>query len=146
MVRQFDPKQVSITLGGKIITGFQDGSFIIVRMNEQAFQMKIGTDGEGTRVKTNNRSGQIQINLMQSSPSNDDLSSIALADQLANLGVRPFFMKDNTGTTVAAAATAWIQKLPDTEFSNEATGRQWILETDSLELLVGSNNVAVVGT
>lgn len=139
MVRSFDPKQVSITYGGKIITGFADGSFITVERNQQAQNLKVGTDGEGTRVKTNDRSGKVTINLMQSSPSNDDLSSIAALDELSNDGVLPFFMNDATGTTIAAAATMWIQKLSNVEFSNEATARQWVLETDDLELFVGSN-------
>lgn len=141
MVRSFDPKKFAIVFGGKIISGYQDGTFIIARRNQQAFNLKVGTDGEGTRVKTNDRSGQVEIHLMQSSPSNDDLSSIAAADELLNAGVNPLLIKDNTGNTLGTAATAWIQKLPDTEFGNEANGRSWILETDDLELFVGGNNV-----
>jgi hypothetical protein len=137
--RTFDPSQFQIIFGGKIISGFADGSFITMRRNDQAFNLKVGTDGKGTRVKSNNRSGQVQFNLMQSSPSNDDLSAIAQADELTNAGVNPLYIKDGTGTTIAAAVTAWIQKLPDTEFSNEATQRQWIIETDNLELYVGGN-------
>lgn len=137
--KTFDPAKFEIIFGGKIISGFADGSFIIIRRNDQAFNLKIGTDGQGTRVKSNNFSGQVQFNLMQSSPSNDDLSAIAQADELTNGGVNPLYIKDGTGNTIAAAATAWVQKLPDSEFSNEALTRQWIIETDRLEYFIGGN-------
>lgn len=139
MVYTYDPKIFSIIVGGKIISGFADGTFIKLERNQQAFQLKMGTDGEGTRAKSNDNSGKITITLMQSSPSNDDLSSFAIADQLANEGVVPVFIKDGSGRTAASAATAWVQKLPDSEFSNEAQSRAWILETDGLDYFVGGN-------
>lgn len=139
MVFTYDPKQFSIIVGGKIITGFADGSFIKLERNQQAFMLKMGTDGEGTRAKSNDNSGKITITLMQSSSSNDDLSSYAIADQLNNSGVVPVFLRDGSGRTVASAATAWVQKLPDSEFSNEAQTRAWILETDGLDYFVGGN-------
>lgn len=135
----YDPKLFSIIVGGKIISGFGDGTFIKLERNQQAFQLKMGTDGEGTRAKSNDLSGKLTITLMQSSPSNDDLSSFAAADQLANAGAVPCFVKDGSGRTVASCETAWVQKLPDSEFSNEAQTRVWVLETAALVLFVGGN-------
>lgn len=139
-VLTYDPKLFSIICGAKIISGFADGTFIKLERNQQAFQLKMGTDGEGTRAKSNDNSGKVTITLMQSSASNDDLSSFAQADALANAGVFPMFIKDGSGSTIAASVTAWIQKLPDSEFSNEAQSRVWVIETDNLELFVGGNN------
>ncbi len=139
MVFTYDPKQVSAIVGGKIMSGFGDGTFIKLTRNEQAWNMKIGVDGEGTRAKSNNKGGKIEITLMNSSSSNDDLSAFAAADELSNTGAVPFLLKDNSGRTVATALTAWVQKYPDTEFAKEANTRTWVLETDELDIFIGGN-------
>ncbi len=139
MVKTFDPALFSMIVGGKIMSGFGDGTFIKLTMNEQAFSLKVGVDGEGTRAKSNNRSGRFEITLMQSSQSNDDLSAFATADQLSNSGAVPVLMKDGSGRTVAQATTAWVQKLPDTEFSKDPTTRTWILESDEINAFIGGN-------
>lgn len=139
-VKTYDPNQVSVIVGGKIISGFADGSYINVERNEQMFNLKVGVDGEGTRAKSNNKSGKITLTLMQSSSSNDDLSAFAAADELSNSGAVPVLVKDGSGTTLIAAATAWIQKYSNAEFGKEVLTRQWVLETDELIMLVGGNS------
>lgn len=139
MVHTFDPKLVSLIFGGKIISGYADGTFILVERNEQTFNLKVGADGEGTRVKSNNKSGKITVTLMQSSASNDDLSAFALADEISNTGVVPVLMKDGSGRTVVSGATAWLQKPANVELAKEATARTWVIESDELAMVVGGN-------
>ena len=122
------------------MTGFGDNTYIKLERNEQAFNLKVGVTGEATRAKNNNRSGKVTITLMQSSSSNDDLSSFAAADELTNTGAVPVLIKDGSGTTVASAVTAWVQKYPSTEFQKEATTREWVMETDELLMFVGGEN------
>lgn len=141
MVRTYDPKSVAVIFAGKILSGFADGTFILAERNEQAFNLKVGVDGEGTRAKSNNKSGKVTITLMNSSPSNDDLSSFAAADELSNSGVGALLVKDNSGTTVIAAATAWVQKVANAEMAKEANQRVWVLETDNLSTFVGGNAI-----
>jgi hypothetical protein len=140
MVNTYDPKLFSVIVGAKIMSGFSDGSFIRVERNEQAWNLKVGVDGEGTRAKSNNLSGKVTITLMQSSSSNDDLSAFAAADELSNSGAVPLLVKDVSGTTVCSAVTAWVMKYPDTEFGKEVLTRAWVLETDELLMLVGGEN------
>lgn len=139
MVLTYDPKQVSVIVGGKIMSGFADTTFIKASRNEQAFNLKVGVDGEGTRAKSNNLSGKVEITLMQSSSSNDDLSAFAAADELANAGVVPLLINDKSGRTVLQATTAWIQKYADVEFAKETSTRTWILETDQFLIFEGGN-------
>lgn len=138
-VLTYDPKQVSVIVGGKIMSGFSDTTFIKASRNEQAFNLKVGVDGEGTRAKSNNLSGKLEITLMQSSESNDDLSGFAAADELANAGVVPVLINDKSGRTVLQATTMWIQKYADVEFAKEASTRTWILETDQFIIFEGGN-------
>lgn len=135
----YNPKEVIITVGGNIISGFADGSFVTVERNEDAFTLQVGTDGEGTRTKTNNRSGRFTFSLMQSSDSNSVLTALALTDEISSAGAVPVMVKDQSGSSLYLAETAWIVKMANSEFTREAGPREWIMETDVLVMEVGGN-------
>lgn len=136
----YDASQVSLIFGGKSISGFSEDSFITVERNEDTFALVVGVDGYGTRAKTNNYSGRVTVNLQQSSPSNDALQAFATADEQSNAGAQPLILRDASGRTLCSAATAWVVKPPSIEFTRSVSDRQWILETDRLNISVGGNN------
>ena len=138
-MKTYDPKQVVLIVGGRQITGFAADTFITVARNSDAFTMQVGVDGEGTRSKSNDKSGTFTFSLMQTAKDNEYLSSLALADELDNSGVVPVMVKDVNGSSLELAEQAYIQKMPDSEFNREATGREWILATDALQKFVGGN-------
>lgn len=140
-MKQYNPKEVILTVGPNIISGFADGSFIDVVRNEDAWSLQIGTDGEGTRSKSNNRSGTFTIKLMQSSDSNQVLSALALLDEQSGAGMVPVMVKDGSpgGTTLAIAENCWVKKLPDVGYDRAAVSREWAMETDILTINVGGN-------
>lgn len=139
VVKTYDPKQVSVIIGGKIMSGFADGSIVKVKRNSDAFTLKVGVDGGGTRAKSNDSSGEIEIELMQSSNSNDDLSAFAQADALTNAGVVSGIVKDGSGRTVVGATTCWVKKMPDVSFGKEVGTRTWVIVSDDLNMFVGGN-------
>lgn len=134
MVKPYDAKQVLITLGAIPISGFADGSFVKIENNEDAFTLQIGTDGEGTRSRTNNDSATVTFTLMQSSLSNDLLSALHNLDKTlpGGGGIVPLLIKDLSGRSLYLAQTAWIKKRPSAEFGREAGPREWVVETDKL--------------
>lgn len=138
-VLTYDPKEVAVICGAKILSGFADGTFVTLERNSPAFNLKVGVDGEGTRAKSNDQSGKVTVVLMQSSESNDDLSAFAAADELSNTGTFPLYVNDKSGRTLASAVTAWVQKYPNAEFQKEVGTRTWVLETDELILFIGGN-------
>lgn len=101
--------------------------------------MAVGSDGEGARAKSNDKSAEITLTLMQSSASNDLLSSLSRADELTGDGVGPLLVVDRSGRTLIEAATCWIQKPADGEFGREIANREWMIATDSAELFHGGN-------
>lgn len=138
-VLTYDPKEYSTVYGGRALSGFEDGTFITVRRNSDTWNYKTGADGKGIRSKTNDRSGQVEIILMQGAPDNEFLSGIAAADELTNGGIRPFKMHDNSGSDVYAALGMWIKKQPDAAYAKEGGARTWLLETDDISMFVGKN-------
>jgi hypothetical protein len=139
MAKTFDPKQVSVIVGGHIVQGFADGTFVKVARNNDMFALKVGADGEGARAKSNDKSGTLEITLLQSSASNDVLSGFATSDEISNGGQVPLLVKDGNGTTLVEALTGWVKKKPDVEFGKEISDRVWVFESDKLDMLIGGN-------
>lgn len=142
---KYDPSQVALIAVGVPVTGYAPGTFIVAERNEDSFNLTIGSDGEGCRTRTNNRSGRITFTLQQSSITNQLLSTALNLDENtpAGDGIAPSLIKDNTGLPTAQtfvnAPESWLVKPANVEYSNEATTREWIVETDNLIMNVGGN-------
>lgn len=137
MAKNYDPKQYSLIVGGHIVGGFADGTFLSVARNNDTWALTVGADGEGARAKSNDKSGTFVFTLLQTSASNSVLSGFHLADELNNGGQLPVLVKDNNGDSIHEAATAWVRKPADVELAKEITNREWTLETDKVTMLVG---------
>lgn len=140
-MKHYDPDLISIVFAGILIEGYADGEFVSIEANSEDFLMKMGTDGEGTRSKTNDRSGTVTLKLMQSSSSNPRLSAIRELDlaQPNGAGVGALQVRDQGGVTIYSAEQAYIEKLPSSSFDREATTREWVLKTDKLTAIIGGN-------
>ena len=138
-VKTYDPAQVAINIGGAPITGYADGTFLTVERANPAFIKVTGADGSVSRAKSNDRSGMMTLTLLQTSESNDILSLLALADEFQNAGVVPVTVKDMEGRTTYFAGSGWVQKMADSEFSNEITNREWVIEMAEIDVFVGGN-------
>ena len=140
-LKVYDPSEVVVSYGVSLIEGFADGTFVVCARDEDSYSLQVGTDGEATRSKSNNRSGTMTITLMQGSLSNDVLSALHIADENSTGGasILPFLVKDLNGRTLTSAQTAWIQKPADDEFGREAGPREWVLRTNNLDKFTGGN-------
>jgi len=139
MIKTYDPKEVSIIIGTRPLTGLADGTFVTVRRNSDSWSLQIGADGEGVRSKTNDRSGQVEIVLQQGSSDNDFLSELANSDEVSNGGVVPILIKDNLGSSLFAAESGWIKKPGDSAFAKETGDRTWLFETAQLNMFIGGS-------
>lgn len=135
----YDPSLVTIAIGGAVMSGFSDGTFVEISRNEPTWNTVVGADGIVTRGKTNNRSGTLTLTLKQSSPSNDVLSALLIADELANGSVFPVLIKDLSGTSLYFSAQAFISSFPTSTFSKDITDRSWVITLADCDMLVGSN-------
>lgn len=139
-MRTFDPGKIQVIIGGFEISGFADGTFVEAGRDEDAFTKVVGAKGEVSRSKSNNKSGFIKIILQQTSPSNDTLSAIAIADEQTNAGVVPVIVKDALGTSLIFSAEGWVKKMPDYGAGKEIGNREWMIDAAVLEYFVGGND------
>jgi hypothetical protein len=138
-VKSYNAGEVSIVLGSIIFEGFADGTFVTVARDNPSFNSIVGSDGEGARAKSNDRSGTITCTLLQTSATNALLSEVIRQDELSGSGVLPLMVKDGSGLSVAEAETAWLEKPADAEYAREITNREWVIKTDNLNQFVGGN-------
>jgi len=139
-VKTYDPNNVQLILGGVGISGYADGTFINLTYDEDLYNKTVGADGEVSRSKTTNRSATLTITLKQTSSSNDALSALYQLDESEDGGVVPMMIKEiGTGTTLVFTQAAWVQKLPDLNFSKDIEDRQWTIATSQLESYIGGN-------
>jgi len=140
IVRTYDPKQVVLTFGAILITGYASGTFINAeRSNSPTFEKERGADGTVDRVNKNALDLTITLTVKQTSLVNAALSEAHAADQLTNKGIRPLLLKDLNGTTLISAAQAWIENDANVEFADVLSGREWVFATGPAEKVTGGN-------
>lgn len=142
-VREYDPDQVLVYFAGRRLQGFADGEFITVAQDSDGFGDVVGTDGEVSRSKTNDRRAVATVKLMQTSDSNDFLSTVHQSDLDApnGAGVGTFIMQDLSGRTLVHDDAAWVQKFPDTSNDRTSKGVDWAIRLPSPTRVVGGNIV-----
>lgn len=138
--RIYDSNQVQVAFAGVPVQGYADGDFLTINHEADAFSDVVGTDGQVSRSKTNDRRATVEIILMSTSPTNDLFSAIYKADLEApgGAGVGSFLVTDLNGTSLYTGQ-GWIMRAPDVTYGREANERTWTLRIDSLVEFTGGN-------
>lgn len=132
--KTYDPKAIILIIGGVPITGFADGTFISVAPSSDRYTKVVGADREVARSASNDFTSEITITLLQTSSSNDYLSTLLNLDKLAHGGKRSIQIKDLLGTTLLFYQDGWINTPPTIEFSKEVGERSWVFQTGQADI------------
>lgn len=138
----YDPDQISVMICGiPIIGGFADGSMVDIEQDEDDFTEVVGTMGDVTRSKKNNKMTTITVRLLQASTANSLLSALANTDAAApnGAGIGPSEIKDLQGTSVFFFDKSWIAKVPKVSFDAQDTPREWKIRGNRAVRVDGSN-------
>ena len=135
-VETYNPKDISVLIAGSILAGFSDDKVRVFR-DVDFWEDESGADGEVVRFATNDKRGEIEITLQQTSASNLLLSGLAKADELSGAGTFPAMVKDNRGKDLHIAPTAWIKQIPEAKYVKGVSVRVWRIRTDNLTNFLG---------
>ncbi len=141
--KRYDAAQMSLVFMGILIdSGFAEGEFLTIEQSAPDYEVVVGTDGEVSRSRTNNRHGVIKVKLASTSDGNTFFSALSNTGLLAKNGadVGPMLVRDRvSGTCTYTASKCWIAKPPDVAYDNKVTMREWTLEcADLVRLDTGS--------
>ena len=137
-VATVDPKKFILTVAGIPLTGYAK-KFIKITRAANSYDMDVGADGSVCRVKSNNYSGEFEVTLMQSSPSNALLSALCIADENFGTGIVAVTGTDLSGTSINYAGAAWVRKPAEQTNGVEANERVWVLDCAALSCFIGGN-------
>lgn len=139
----YDSNQVSLSLAGVPLKGYADGEFLRIEMASDAFSPIVGTDGQVSRAKSNNKLANVTILLMQTSTSNDFLSNLLETDLNApnGAGVGVLNVRDQSGRSIHRAAACWIVRAPNVAYGRDVGSREWGLQAVMDKHFVGGNYV-----
>lgn len=135
-LKRYDAAQVTMVFMGILIdSGFADGEFLTIEQDAPDYEKVVGTDGEVSRSRTNNRAAKIELKLAQTSDGNGFLGALSSVGLLAANGadIGPMLVRDRvSGTCMYTAANCWISKPPDISYDSKVTMRTWTMECDEL--------------
>ena len=134
-MKNYDPEQISVVIGGSIIKNWNT---IVVEFDEERWTFKSGTKGEVTRAKNLNKLGRIGITMDISSDDNDTLSAFFVSDAVVT-----GFVKDNNGTTIFTMPEGTVAGAPSTSLEKETTEREWNVRGKIVDpVVIGGSNTA----
>lgn len=144
MLYQYDPKKHNIIVGGFLITGLADGTFLNVEATSDSFTMVNGI-AITTRVRQNDDSASIILTLQYTSPANAVLEGFRQVDLGSGLGAFNFVANDSVNPgNKHVAGTAWVRRPPSFTGSKDAPNYEWTLDTDELKFNI-AGAVQVIG-
>jgi len=124
-LKQYDPKLITIVMtplaGGAPIymhRGISDGTFVTVARNVPRNSLRVGGDGEGTKISSNNRSGLLTVTHRNGSLANAQVSAVLEVEEATGAGnLFNLSMKDFSGTSLYDSPDAFFMGFPERSFS-----------------------------
>lgn len=138
-MKHWNPDLVDHILGGIILSGFSDDKMSSFEIQNEAFTLVRGVDGQFTRSFNPGQWGKLTISLMSSSKSNDILSALHNADQLVSggAGVVPCAVNDRNGTGLLVAPESYVEKFATVNMGSKAEAREWTIVLVNPKVFVG---------
>lgn len=133
-IHTYNAKEVIVTLGNHIVTGFADDSFISIDANGGGVTKKVGCDGEIVRSIDPDDTYIVKLSVQQSSETNAYLQQRYAQDKKSGDGMFPILIKDLKGGMVFSADSAWPAKPASRGYGKEAGNREWEIHTGEGEL------------
>lgn len=134
MISTYNPKEVIVTLGTHIVSGYADDGFVSIDANGDGVTKKVGCDGEIVRSVSPDDTYVIKLSLLQTSPANSFLQQKLALDRKTGDGMFPVLIKDLKGGLVFSTDAAWPAKAASRGYGKEAGNREWELHTGAGEL------------
>ncbi len=124
-MKNYDPKNVAVTVGGTVMTGFAEGTFITCEKEEDNYTTVVGADGTTTRARVNNEIGNITITLKSTSPSNFILSNYARSRETRSIYVSD---RNQDSRVFAGGRTGWVMKPAPVSRGSDVENVEWTLQ------------------
>lgn len=117
----YDASETTVTVDGRFLTGFAEGTFVEFSKDEDNFKVKVSAQGDVGVAKNNNKLGTIKVTLAQTSP------DVSFLNKLANTGkMVPVWVQSSGDNKEKVGGTkAMVKKPADGKMSDEIEDREF---------------------
>lgn len=135
MLNSYSPRDVNVSFNSIAITGFAQDSFIRIRRNSDLLTETVGSAGELALTHVADKTGEIEIELMQTSESNLLLSGLVASMEVqgALIPVGAIVIQDPSGSNLTVAQNAYIKGLPEIDLGSDQNTRTWVFGCERLD-------------
>ena len=133
-IKTYNPKEVVVSAGPHIVTGYADDSFITIEPNGDGITKKVGCDGEIARAVSPDGTYKVKMSLLQTSDSNSFFSQKVDQDRETGDGMFPLLIKDLKGGLLFSTEAAWCTKKAPVTRGKETNNREWEIDTGDATL------------
>jgi hypothetical protein len=140
-VRTYSPDRVIVLVGGVLMSGFAEDTFVEIAPVADLSTSQSGADGEVARAISTDKRCTVTVTLQQTSPANDALSTMIEVDALAGGTLFPLTVQDLRGRSLFVASQAWISKRPTMTFGREINERVWEITTGGPSVWFAGGNL-----
>jgi len=137
MATTYDPTKLTVIVGGVIVSGFIDGDFITAKRDEDLYMKRVGADGHVARARNGNKSGSIEIKLLQSSPAVNELSALVALDNFlfdGDILIPIQIVSPGDGAELVVSTQSWLKTPPEIVFGKEVGERSFLFDCADLKL------------
>lgn len=127
------------------VSHYADGDdAIMITRREDGVTDKVGADGKMAIARSANKSGEITLKLMQTSPTNHVLTEIHTLQQQKGGRFIPIevLFQDVNRQDRAAAVAGYIKKLPELQRGAGVNTQEWVIVCESLDVRLGDPSFA----
>ena len=139
-VSTYDPTKLTVIVGGVIVSGFIDGDFISAKRDEDLYNKRVGADGHVARARNANKSGTIEITLLQSSPAVNEIAALVALDNFffdGDILIPISILSPGTNAELVVSTQSWLKTPPEMVFAKEVSDRKFIFDCADLKLSLG---------
>lgn len=125
-VLTYSPADVKIILCGYILTGIV--SVTLKWKGAKPIRVIRGLNGQHTRVLNKDLYATVELEVLQTSITNDILTSILVQDRRTQSARAEFSVSDTRGNTMYQSTDAFLGAYPDIPLNGELQTRTWGIE------------------
>ena len=135
-IATYTPGHVTLTIAGHVVEGWDS---ITVKRNSPGFRHVTGIRGSSTRIRIQDSSATLTVELAQTSNTNTIFSQIHQLDISQGTGRLELMLRDPDGDYVFQTNTGYIEGYPESGFSGDIQTRNWTINCQQSTLFVGGN-------
>lgn len=128
-VKTYNCKQVKITLGTHIVSGYAEDSFLTIAALGDGTSSQTGADGSVVRAISPDLRHSLKLTLQQTSPTLAWIRKKRKRDVEDGEGMFSVMVKNLTGDEIFSANDAWVVKNRDTAYGNSVGTREVEIHT-----------------